>query len=130
VEYVTINPTATTNFVERDRLVRFNGAYHLFWVCSITAQFASSSVFVHFSPLSLPSGQTGNTISPTGTESWLCLSEQLNMPTKSPSRFFKTKNAIDRFFIDADHPAGAAAGGYFITFAGTDDVEFFIANRQ
>lgn len=130
IEFVTVTLTTVLNTMSRDVLVKFNAAHRFFFIASVTGQYANSGLWIHFTQLQLPPANPSNTMQPTGTEQWIPLANSNNSAGRSEGRFIKFNRPVQSFYIDADHPAASGAGTYSVTFAGTDDIDFMIAERQ
>lgn len=133
IEYVTANvlSAATLNMMERDHMVTFAQPHRFIGVASVTDAYSNSGLWIHFMPLTLPQFSTSNIMVTTGVENWLPLaSSVVNANAKAEGRFIKLKVPAKLFYFDADHPTGIIAGGYNITFFGTDDFDDLPLIRQ
>jgi len=132
LEYITIKVLATPGLVagapNADIVVNFKSPHRFFGVASIKNQFNTSNIFLHLDPLGKQpeydaSGSTA--IAPDGNENWIPLVEGTTFATGHWIRFAK---AVQQFYVDIDHPAGGFTNFFYVTFVGSDDIEFFYAH--
>lgn len=126
-EFQTVTIPATAGVIGVDIPVKFNAPHKFFMVCSILNTVNTSMVCFHFKPLGFNSGGTSS-ITPTGAEQWIPLSNPNSSAGKVEGRWIKFRTPVQSFFITADHPA-ANPGTYQITILGTDDIEAVISER-
>lgn len=127
---VVLFGAASPGVIDRDILVQFKNAYKFFCVANIQFPFQSSAVYLHFTPLNLPKVTGSNFITPSGSENWLPLANGLNSPSLAEARWLRLHCPIDHFFVDMDHPAGIAALGLSVIFAGSNDVMEINSERR
>jgi hypothetical protein len=133
IEYVTANvaSAAVANMMERDHMITFAQPHRFIGVASVTDAYSNSGLWIHFMPLALPALTASNIMVTTGVENWLPLaSSVVNANAKAEGRFIKLRTPLKLFYFDADHPTGIIAGGYNITFFGTDDFDDLPLIRQ
>jgi hypothetical protein len=124
IEYVTVQcpNAANAGMVDRDVFVQFKRAYKFIMLSNIDVVFQTSGVYLHFSSLGYPTDIGSNQIAPTGKEPWIPLSNPASSNVRVEGAWIKFACPVQQFYIDADHPAGDQSGGYYVTFAGTNDI--------
>jgi len=129
LDFVTVTVPATATTYGTDILVKFAKPHRFFMIASILSTVANAGLFVHLKQLGLPQNGTPQ-ITPTGGENWVPISNSLNSAGRCEGRWFKFREPVTQFYIDADHPTVNPAGGqYNITFLGTDDIDAIISER-
>lgn len=129
VEFVTLNVPAVTGFVSRDLLVQFQRPWKMIGISSIGNEANGVSMFLHFVPLGLDVVSVSNTIIPTGKERWFPFANPAANSGHCEGRYFKFAREVKQFYIDADHAFGVEGAGYFVTFFGTNEMDFLLMER-
>ena len=129
IEFQTVSLTGASDVINTDVLVKFNSPHRFFMVASVTQVNAASMLALSFSPVGYQNTGASNTINPTGGENWIPLSNPQNSAGRPEGRWIKFSEPVQQFYITSDHPSGIIAGGYKITFLGTDDIEMVISER-
>lgn len=128
---VTLVQGNNANGVDRDIHVLFKKPHTFFMLAAITSVFASCSVYVHFRPLQLPTANTGTSITPSGGENWIPLANlTLAAGDKAEGRWLKFNRPVIEFWIDADHSGHTGAETFLMTFLGSNDIDFAVAEQS
>lgn len=129
LEFVTVTVPAGATTIGVDLPVKFKSPHRFFMIVSILASVADAMVAISFAPSGyVQSGATQ--IQPTGGEQWLPFSNKSNSAGRAEGRWIRFDVPVQNFLLSADHPtANPAAGQYFLTIMGTDDIEMVISER-
>jgi hypothetical protein len=137
IEYQTVNltfPSIGLPRVMRDVPLLFSKPYHWIGVCSIKSGNRDTNIWLHFQPFNLPivvpDGIGSVTLTPTGAENWIPLSNTAISNGRVESRWIKFNTPVQSFYFDADHPNGGVGNGVLITFMGSNDLDYLLGERQ